>query len=71
MHNSYNQFFSTAFCLLYLFRTNLFVHHQQHGIIYCITQYNWYNRFNRAACTIEPIVLCNTLYCAVLLMMDD
>ena len=40
MHNSYNQFFySTAFCLLYVFRTNLVVHHQEHGIIYCITQF--------------------------------
>ena len=38
MHNSYNQFYSTVFCLLYIFRTNLVVHHQEHGIIYCITQ---------------------------------
>ena len=44
MHNSYNQFYSTIFCLLYMFRTNLVVHHQKHGIIYCITQYNRYNR---------------------------
>ena len=35
MHNSYNQFYSTVFCLLYMFRTNLVVHHQEHGIIYC------------------------------------
>ena len=39
MHNSYNQFYSTAFCLLYVFRTSLVVHHQEHGIIYCITQF--------------------------------
>ena len=39
MHNSYNQFNSTVFRLLYKFRTNLVVHHQQHGIIYCITQF--------------------------------
>ena len=39
MHNSYNQFYSTVFCLLSIFRTNLAVHHQQHGIIYCITQF--------------------------------
>ena len=37
-------FYSTVFCLLYVFRTNLFVHHQEHSIIYCITQYNRYNR---------------------------
>ena len=55
MHNSYNQIYSTVLCLLYMFRTNLVVHHQQHGIIYCIT----------------PIVLCNTVYYAVLLMMND
>ena len=43
--------------LLYMFRTNL-VHHQEHGIIYCITQYNRYNRAceSRLACTIVPIV---------------
>ena len=28
MHNSYNQFYATVFCLLYMFRTNLVVHHQ-------------------------------------------
>ena len=39
MHNSYNQFHSSVFCLLYMFRTNLVVHHQQYGIIYCITQF--------------------------------
>ena len=45
MHNSYNQFLFHSFCLLYMFRTNLVVHHQEHGIIYCITQYSWYNRY--------------------------
>ena len=40
MHSSYNQFFySTVFYLLYMFRTNLVVHHQEHGVIYCITQF--------------------------------
>ena len=39
MHNSYNQFYSTVFCLLYMFRTNLAVHHQEHGIIYCVIQF--------------------------------
>ena len=32
-------FYSTVFCLLYMFRTNLVVHHKEHGIIYCITQF--------------------------------
>ena len=36
MHNFYNQFFSTVFCLLYMFRKSLVVHRQEHGIIYCI-----------------------------------
>ena len=44
MHNSYNQSYSTGCSLLYMFRTNLVVHHQEHGIIYCITQYSRYNR---------------------------
>ena len=39
MHNYYNQFYHTVFCLLYMFRTNLVVHHQEHGIIYYITQF--------------------------------
>ena len=39
MHNSYNQFYNPFFCLLYMFRTNLVTHHEEHGIIYCITQY--------------------------------
>jgi hypothetical protein len=32
-------FYSTVFCLLCMFRRNLVVHHQEHGIIYCITQF--------------------------------
>ena len=39
MHNSYNQFYSTVFCLLYMFRKNLVFHHQEHGIMYCIAQF--------------------------------
>ena len=39
MHNSYNQFSFHNFCPLYMFRTNLVVHHQKHGIMYCITQF--------------------------------
>ena len=68
MHNIYNQLlFHSFFCLLYMFRTNLVVHHQEHGTIYCITEYN---RYNRAVCT-DCTKLCNTVYCAVLLMMND
>ena len=40
MHSSYNHFlFHSFFCLLYMFRTNLVVHHQKHGIMYCVIQY--------------------------------
>ena len=39
MQNPYNKFLFHSFCLLYLFRTNLVVHHQEHGIIYCFTQF--------------------------------
>ena len=38
MHSSYNQFYSTVFRLLYMFLMNLVVHHQEHSVIYCITQ---------------------------------
>ena len=41
-HNSYNQFLLHSFCLLYMFRTNLVVHHQEHSIkyrLYCVIQY--------------------------------
>ena len=55
MHNSYNQFLFHSFCLLYMFRTNLVVHHQEHSIIYCITHTVQYSR---AYSTILPIVLC-------------
>ena len=61
MHNSYNQFLFHSFCLLYMFRTNLVVRHQEHSIIYCITQFG----------SIGIIVLCNTVYYAVLLTMND
>ena len=38
-HSSYNQFlFQSFFCLLYMFRTNLVVHHQEHGIVYRLYQ---------------------------------
>ena len=39
MHNSYKQFLFPNFCPLCMFRTNLVIHHQEHGIIYCITQF--------------------------------
>ena len=58
MQNSYNQFYFTGFfCLLYIFRTNIAVRHQEHGIIYCITQYNRYNQAGESSwltCTIVP-----------------
>ena len=43
MHNSYNQFLfifllHSFFCLLYMFQKNIVVHHQEHDIMYCITQ---------------------------------
>ena len=66
MHTSYTQFYSTVFCLLYMFLTNLVVH-QEHGIIYCITQFG----------TVGTIVLTTRLYrlylqhdFTVLLMMN-
>ena len=39
MNNSCNQFLFHSVLLLYMFRTNLVVHHQENGIIYCITQF--------------------------------
>ena len=41
IHNSCNQFLFHSFflCVLYMFRKNLVVHHQERGIIYCITQF--------------------------------
>ena len=74
MHNSYNQlFYSTVFCLFYLFRTNLVVHHQEHGIIYCITQFGTIGTIvqvslARLTCTTK---LRNTVYYYVFLMMND
>ena len=79
MHNSYNQFYSTVlFCLLYMFRTNLVVHHQEHGIIYCITQFDTIGTIVQVSrylqdctdCT-DCTKLCNIVYYAVLLMMND
>ena len=81
MHISYNQF------LFHSFLSPLHVSNEssrsssgaRHNILcYAV----WYNRYNRAgdsdcfkaarlACTIVLIVLCNTLYYAVLLMMND
>ena len=73
MHNSYYQFYSTVFCLPYMFRTNLVVHHQEHGIIYCITQFGTIGTIVQASlhyCT-DCTKLCNTVYYAMLLMMND
>ena len=76
-----------------MFRTNPVVHHQEHGTVYCITQFgtigtivqaspvassltrlqaspvasNWTGLQDCTDCT----KLCNTLYYAVLLMMND
>ena len=66
MHSSYNQY------LFHSFLSALHVSNEssrplsgaQHNILYYTV---WYNR----AGTIIPIVLCNTVYYAVLLMMDD
>ena len=33
-----------------MFGMNLLVQHQQHGIMYCITQHNWYNRAGESSC---------------------
>ena len=42
MHNSYDEFYATVFCLLSVFRTNLVVHHQEHSIIYCVCNTVYY-----------------------------
>ena len=96
---SYNQLLFHSFCLLYMFRTKLVFHHQEHGIIYYITQFGTIVQASparlpctivpncviqyimpcrrvwllaaRLARTIVPIVLCNTVHYAVLLMMND
>ena len=70
MHNSYNQF------LFHIFLSALHVSNEsscssswaQHSTLYYTV---WYNRYNRAVSTIVPIVLCNTVYYAVLLMMNN
>ena len=35
----YTVWYNRALCLLYMFRTNLVVHRQEQGTIYCITQF--------------------------------
>ena len=70
MHNSYNQF------LFHRFLSALHASNEssrsssgaRHNILYYAV---WYNRYNRAVSTTVPIVLCNTVYYAVLLMMND
>ena len=42
-------FYSTVFCLLYMFRTKLVVHHQEHCIMHCITQFG-INRAGESSC---------------------
>ena len=71
MHSSYNQLFIPQFfCLLYMFRKNLVVHHQQHTIIYCITQFGTVCTIVQASldsparlyqlyCVIQYIMLCS------------
>ena len=71
MHNSYNQFYSTVFRLLYMFRTNLVVHHQEHSIIYCITQFGTIGTIVLTAQLYRLYCVRNTVYYAVLLMMND
>ena len=70
MHNSYNQF------LFHSFLSALHVSKEssrsssgaRHNILYYTV---WYNRYNRTYSTVVPIVLSNTVYYAVLLMMND
>ena len=85
MHNSSNQIYFTVFCLLYMFRTNLLVHHQEHGMTCCITQcgtvvqatlaalklWSYLQLQSSQSCLHDCTKLCNTVYYAVLLMMDD
>ena len=52
-------FYSTVFCLLNMFRTNLVVHYQEHGIMYCVIQFGTIGTVvlaARLACTTVPIV---------------
>ena len=65
-----------------MFRTNLAVHHHEHSIIYCITQFGTVGTMVQASLAVlkqldSPARLyrlycvCNTVYYAVFLMMDD
>ena len=59
-----------------MFRTNLVVHHQEHGIIYCITQFGTIGTIvqaslNSPARLYRLYCVYNTVYYAVLLMMND
>ena len=47
-HNSYNQFLFHSF--LSALHVSNESYHQEHGIIYCITQYNWYSRAGESSC---------------------
>ena len=75
MHNSYNQFLFHSF-LSALHVSNESSHSPpgaRHNVLYYTV---WYNRYKRAgesrlACTIVPIVLCNTVDYAVLLVVKD
>ena len=72
IHNSY----STVFRLLYMFRTIIVAHHQEHSIIYCITQFGTIGTIVLAildspARLYRLYCVCNTVYYAVLLMMKD
>ena len=76
MHNSYNQFLFHSFLSAVHVSNESSLHHQEH-----ITQFGTIGTIVQActvlhstivqACTIVPIVLCNTVYYAVLLMMND
>ena len=69
MHSYYNEF------LFHSFLSALHVSNEpsrpssaaRHNILYYTV---WYNPYNRAYSTIVRIVLCNTVYYAVLLMMN-
>ena len=63
MHSSYNVFFIPQFfCLLYMFRTNLVVHHQEHSIIYCITQFGTIGTIVQASLAAAANSLIERLY---------
>ena len=75
MHNYYNQFYSTVFlsALHVSNESSRSSSAARHNILYYTV---WYNRYNRAgesrlACTVVLIVLCNTIYYDVLLMMNN